>query len=76
MRNSDALLDEPSFRAIEGILNDYARMQRESEELREELKETLVFNSKQAEEWTRQETAIGDIVAHGSGSTLAVGVPA
>ena len=71
LQNSDSLLDEPSFRVIEGILRDYARMRRESEELRAELSETLVFDPDRAERWSRQESAIANIVRHGSGSTLA-----
>lgn len=76
LQNSDSLLDEPSFRVIEGILNDYARMQKESEEVRAELRETLVFDPERAQRWFRQESAITDFVVHGSGSTLARGVTA
>jgi len=65
------LLDEPSFRVIEGILNDYARMRKESEEVRAELRETLVFDAERAQRWSRQENAINDFVVQGSGSTLA-----
>ena len=71
LQNSDSLLDEPSYRVIEGILKDYARMRRESEELRSELRETLVFDSARAQQWSRQESAIAEIVCHGSRSTLA-----
>lgn len=71
LENSDSLLDEPSFRVIEGILSDYARMRRESEEVRSELRETLVFDSDRAQRWSRQESAIAEIVSHGSGYTLA-----
>jgi len=71
LQNSDSLLDEPSFRVIEGILHDYARMRKESEELRSELRETLVFDADRAQGWSRQESAVAEIVSHGSGSTLA-----
>jgi hypothetical protein len=71
LQNSDSLLDEPSFRVIEGILGDYARMRRESEEVRSELGGTLVFDPDRAQRWSRQESAISEIVPHGSGSTLA-----
>ena len=71
LQNSDSLLDEPSYRVIEGILLDYARMRRECEELRSELRETLVFDPARAQRWSRQESAIAEIVSHGSGSTLA-----
>jgi hypothetical protein len=76
LRNSDSLLDEPSFRVIEGILRDYSRMRRESEETRTELSENLVFDPSRAQEWSLQERAIGDFVVHGSGASLAVGVSA
>lgn len=71
LQNSDSLLDEPSFRVIEGILSDYARMRKESEEVRAELGEALVFDAERAQRWSRQESAIIDFVLHGSGSTLA-----
>jgi hypothetical protein len=71
LRNSDSLLDEPSFRVIEGILNDYARMRKESEEVRAELRETLAFDPERAERWSRQESAISDFVVQGIGATLA-----
>ena len=71
LQNSDSLLDEPSYRVIEGILSDYARMQRESEEVRSELRETLVFDPDRAQRWSLRESEIGEIVSHGSGSTLA-----
>ena len=71
LRNSDSLLDEPSFRVVEGILNDYARMGKECEEVRAELRETLVFDPERAARWSRQESAITDFVAEGSGATLA-----
>ena len=71
LQNSDSLLDEPSFRVIQGILSDYARMGKESEEVRAELRETLAFDPERAERWSRQESAIADFVVQGSGSTLA-----
>jgi hypothetical protein len=76
LQNSDSLLDEPSFRVIEGILGNYARMRRESEEVRADLGETLVCDPDRAQLWSRQESAITHIVVHGSGSTLARGVTA
>lgn len=76
MRNSDSLLDEPSFRVIEGILRDYARMTREAEETRKELAVNLRFDPVRAQAWSQKERAILDFVAHGTGSTLALGVSA
>ena len=73
LRNSDSLLDEPSFRVIEGILNDYARMRRESDEVRAELRETLLFDPGKAQQWFGRESAISDFVVQGSGATLARG---
>jgi hypothetical protein len=71
LQNSDSLLDEPSFRVIEGILSAYARMRRESEDVRSELTEILVFDPDRAQRWSREESAISEVVSHGSGSTLA-----
>jgi hypothetical protein len=73
LENSDSLLDEPSFRVIERALDDYARMQLERAEVCEELKGTLTFDSTRARDWSRQEAGISEMVAHGSGSTLAQG---
>ena len=61
---------------IHEILNAYARMRQENEALREELKETLVFDAGRVDEWRRKEAAIGEIVPRGSGATLAVGAHA
>jgi len=69
--NSDSLLDEPSFRVIERILDDYTRMCKESNQLRGELKDTLRPDAARAQEWSRRESAISHIVRHGSGVTLA-----
>lgn len=76
LAGSDSLLDEPSYRIIQGILSDYTRMRQENEALREELKETLSFDANRAEEWRREEAEIGEIVPRGSGETLAVGAHA
>ena len=74
LRNSDSLLDAPSFQVVERCLDDYTRMRREREELCEELKGTLAFDFDRSRDWSRQERAISEIVAHGSGATLAQGV--
>jgi hypothetical protein len=76
LNGSDSLLDEPSYRVIRVILSDYARMRQENEALREQLKETLVFDARRAEEWRRKEVAIAEVVPHGSGPALAVGAHA
>jgi hypothetical protein len=76
LSGSDSLLDEPTYRIINGILSDYARMRQENEAMREELKETLVFDANRAEEWRRKETEITEIVPRGSGATLALGAHA
>jgi hypothetical protein len=76
LNGSDSLLDEPSYRVIDGILNTYPRMRQENEALREELKETLAFDAGRAEYWRRKEAAIADIVSRGTGATLAVGTHA
>jgi hypothetical protein len=71
LHNSDSLFDEPSFRVIEGILNDYARMRRECEEVRAELGKALETDPDRVQRWSREENVIAQVVAHGSGSTLA-----
>ena len=71
LQNSDSLLDEPSFRVIEKILSDYERMKKESEEVRAQLQDVLMLDSERAQQWSRQERAITQFVAHGTGSTLA-----
>jgi len=76
LKGSDSLLDEPSFRVLHGILNDYARMRQESDALREELKGTLAFDLGRAEEWRRKEDEFGEVVPRGSGATLAAGAHA
>jgi hypothetical protein len=76
LENSDSLLDEPSFRVIEGILRDHARMQKEREEVCAALGETLVFDLQRAQEWSRRESVVPHIVVHGSGATLARGASA
>jgi hypothetical protein len=71
LRNSDSLFDEPSFRVIEGILSDYARMRKECEDVRAELGKTLEPDPDRVQRWSREESMIAQIVVHGSGSTLA-----
>lgn len=71
MQNSDSLLDEPTFRVVDQILADYARMERECEEVRRELAKTLHADPARAQEWLRRESAMGHIVTHGNGSALA-----
>jgi hypothetical protein len=73
LRNSDSLLDEPSFRIIEGIVQDYARMLDECEGVRAELRGILAFDPTKAQRWLRQESALDDFVVQGVGSTLARG---
>src|SRR5258708_35910813 len=70
LQNSDSLLDEPSFRVIEGILGDYARMWRESDEVRADFGGTLESDPDRAKQWCRQERTIHDFVVHGSCSTV------
>jgi hypothetical protein len=71
LQNSDSLFDEPSFRVIEGILNDYARMRRECEEVKVELGKALETDAGRVQQWSREESVIAQFVVHGSGSTLA-----
>jgi hypothetical protein len=71
LQNSDSLFDEPSFRVIEGILNDYARMRKECGEVRAELGKALEADSSRMQQWSREESVTTRIVVHGSGPTLA-----
>jgi hypothetical protein len=71
LQNSDSLFDEPSFRVIEGILNDYVRMRRECEEVRAELGKAFETNPDRVQRWSREERVIAQFVVHGSGLTLA-----
>jgi len=76
LASSDGLLDEPSYRVIENILADYARMKKECCDLRAELGATLGDDRNRVQDWTARETAFRAIVVHGQGSSLARGAHA
>jgi hypothetical protein len=73
LKNTNDLLDEPSVRVVQRILEDNARLRRESEQLRTELKDVRMADLDGAKEWAKEEAAFIQIVSHGTGSCLARG---
>jgi hypothetical protein len=71
LASTDRLLDEPTVRVMERILDEFTRMQNESRALRDELPQ-LQLNEK---EWTARlaalEAADSDIVAHRAAAAVA-----
>lgn len=68
---TDHLLDEPSVRVIERILDGYARARRERDEYCKEL-ETQPRHDQQLEyRWTKQLASLGEFVPHGADGALA-----
>ncbi len=76
LKNTDGLLDDPSVRIIERILEDNARMRRESEQLRIELKDLRLADPDHPQVWRKQEAAFTQFVSHGTGGSLARGAEA
>lgn len=71
LNRTDHLLDEPSVRVIERILDGYARAQRERNDFCKEL-ETLPRHDQQIEDrWKKHLAAIDDFVPHGADGALA-----
>jgi regulator of replication initiation timing len=70
------LLDDPSVRVVQRILEDNARLRRESEQLRAELKDVRLADLDGSKEWAKEEAAFIQIVSHGTGSSLARGANA
>lgn len=62
--NTDRLLDEPSVRAIEGILAGFSRMRTESVALRDDLAQVRLNDEKWVAELKTHEAGPTDIVAH------------
>jgi len=73
LENTDDLLDEPSVRIIQRMLQDGARMRQEAELLRKELTNIRLIEQGLVQEWARREAEVNPIVAHGSGVALARG---
>jgi hypothetical protein len=73
IETTDNLLDEPSVRIIERVLHDFDRMRRERDLTLNECRHLKPGESSQLKEWKARETA-QELVAHGSGVTLARGV--
>jgi len=70
LSETDHLLDEPSVRVIERILDGYARMQREREEFCGEFNPPK-HDPRREDGWNKQLAAIAEFVPHGSDGALA-----
>jgi hypothetical protein len=70
LERTDHLLDEPSVRVIERILDGYARMLRERAEFCGELATPPKHDEKAAERWS-QLLSVPEFVPHGAAGTLA-----
>jgi hypothetical protein len=64
LNSTDRLLDEPSVRVIERILEEFSRMGDESRALRDELPELRLEGKDWPAELAKREAAEADIVAH------------
>lgn len=64
LKSTDHLLDEPTVRVIERILDDFARMKSESEALRSELPALRSHDRQWAAQLKTREAATADIVKH------------
>ncbi len=71
LESTDHLLDEPSVRVIERILDGYARVQRERDEYCKELKKRPSHDQQLADGWKKRLAEIGDVVPHGTDGALA-----
>jgi hypothetical protein len=71
LERTDHLLDEPSVRVIERILNGYARAQRERDEFCKELEPQPRHNQQIEDGWKKHLAAIADFVPHGADGALA-----
>jgi len=71
LQNTDELLDEPSVRIVQRILQDGLRMREEAEQLRKEHTQIRLPDATAVEEWARREAEHNEIVVHGSGLALA-----
>lgn len=70
LQRTDSLLDEPSVRVIERILDGYVRMQRERAEFCREFNPPR-HDAKIEDGWKRQVAAVGEFVPHGADGALA-----
>jgi hypothetical protein len=61
---TDRLLDEPTVRVVQRILDDFTRMQSESQRLRDELPELRPVDQKWLERLRQLEAAEADMVAY------------
>src|ERR1700692_690041 len=71
LNRTDHLLDEPSVRVIERILDGYARVQRERDEFCAELDTQPRHDRRVDVEWEQSLAAIAEFVPHGADGALA-----
>jgi hypothetical protein len=71
LERTDPLLDEPSVRVIERILNGYARTQRERDEFCNELATQLKHDQLIEDGWKKHLSTVGEFVPHGAEGALA-----
>jgi len=68
---TDQLLDEPSVRVIERILERYSRAGRERDEFCKILERQPRYDEQIEDGWTKRLATIGDFVPHGADGALA-----
>jgi hypothetical protein len=71
LNQTDRLLDEPTVRVVERILEEFTRMQRESQRLRDELPQLRPVDQAWLGSLRQRETAEADIVTHRPASAAA-----
>ncbi len=73
LKNSDALLDEPTFRVIERSMDDGERMRREAADLRKEVPNIGGPDPGKVKVWCEREASMMQIVCHSQSPALARG---
>jgi hypothetical protein len=71
--HTDDLLDEPSVRIVQRILEDGVRMRRESAEVLSEFPDIRLTDSTLPASWARREAEAAGIVAHGADGAVVRG---
>jgi len=66
LAHTDRLLDEPTVRVMERILNDFTRMRSESQALVDDLPQLILTEEGWTGRLAEREAADGDIVEHRS----------
>lgn len=76
LKNSDALLDAPTFRIVERSMGDGERMRKEAAVLRQELPNIAGADPGKVKRWCEREASMSQIVCHSQSPALAKQVPA